>query len=111
MGAGHFVNEQVFSDGIGAIAVIGGVVRIDFIIYSPTEKDAAGQPKAVFQHQVVMGAEAFLRSTEKMQGAAQTFAKLAAQPRPAEQRTPVPMPAEPAPAVTIVRPAAGRPFP
>ena len=27
--------EQIFSDGIGSIAVIGGTVRIDFMVLSP----------------------------------------------------------------------------
>ena len=73
------MSEQIFSDGIGSISIIGGIVRIDFIVLSPTEKDAGGQPKAIFQQQLVMGAEAFLRSTEKMQGAAQALAKLVTQ--------------------------------
>jgi hypothetical protein len=73
------LNEQLFSDGIGSIAIVGGIVRIDLVVLSATEKDAGGHPKAVFQQQIVMGAEAFLRSTEKMHGAAQALAKLAAQ--------------------------------
>ncbi|HEX4270909.1 MAG TPA: hypothetical protein VHZ32_05965 [Rhizomicrobium sp.] len=106
------MNQQIFSDGIGSIAIIGGVVRIDLIVYSPTEKDAAGQPKPVFQQQVVMSAEAFLRSTEKMQSAAQSFAKLATQPRPIDTR-PVPLApaaAEPVPAAAVLQPVE-RPFP
>jgi hypothetical protein len=104
------MTQHIFCDGIGSIAVIGGVVRMDLIVYSPTEKDAAGQPKPIFQQQVVMSADAFLRSTEKMQGAAQAFAKLAAQPRPTEVR-PAPQvqaAAEPAPAAPQ---PAERPFP
>jgi hypothetical protein len=106
------VNQQLFSDGIGSIAIIGGVVRIDLIVYSPTEKDPAGQPKPMFQQQVVMSAEAFMRSAEKMQSAAQAFAKLAATPRPADTR-PVqqaPAAAEPAPTATVLLPVE-RPFP
>jgi hypothetical protein len=106
------VTQHIFSDGIGAIAFIGGVVRMDFIVYSPTEKDPAGQPKPMFQQQVVMSAEAFLRSTEKMQGAAQAFAKLATPPRPAEVRPAPQAPAatESAPAAAMLQPAE-RPFP
>jgi hypothetical protein len=73
------MGDQIFSDGIGSISIVGGIVRIDFVVLSPTEKDAGGQPKAIFQQQLVMGAEAFLRSTEKMQGAAQALAKLVTQ--------------------------------
>ena len=97
------VSEQIFSDGIGAIAMVGGVVRIDLVVMSPTEKDAGGQPKPVFQQQIVMGAEAFLRSTEKMQAAAQTLVKMAAQPRavpseePRSSANPEPAPRGPFP--------------
>lgn len=73
------MSEQLFCDGIGSIAIIGGVVRIDLVVLSPTNKESNGQPKAVFQQQILMGAEAFLRSTEKMHGAAQALAKLATQ--------------------------------
>jgi len=55
-----------------------------------------------------MSAEAFLRSTEKMQGAVQAFAKLAAGQRPTE--APVTH-AAPAPDVTVLEPALKRPFP
>lgn len=79
------MSTQLFSDGVGGIAIIGGIVRIDMVTLSPTEKDENGQPKAVFQQQLVMGIEAFLRSTEKMQGAAQALAKLAAQQANAAQ--------------------------
>ena len=102
------LKKQIFSDGIGSIAIIGGVVRIDLVTFSTTEKDAGGQPKAVFQQQVVMSAEAFLRSTEKMQGAVQAFAKLAAGQRPAEPPAAHP---SPAPDVTVLEPAVKRPFP
>ena len=104
------MGEQLFSDGIGSISIVGGVVRIDLVVLSPTEKEAGGQPKAVFQQQIVMGAEAFLRSTEKMHGAAQALAKLTTQQtnsakamgsQPAEFEQ---QPATPGPAVK-------RPFP
>ena len=73
------MNGQFFTDGVGAVSIVGGVVRIDLVVLSPTEKETGGQPKAVFQQQIVMGIEAFLRSTEKMQSAAQAWAKIAAQ--------------------------------
>jgi len=102
---------QLFSDGVGGITIIGGVVRIDLVTLSPTEKDASGQPKAVFQQQIVMGAEAFLRSTEKMHGAAQALAKLATQQatssKAAEHHAVEPERQPPA----SLEPAVKRPFP
>lgn len=105
------MSTQLFSDGVGSITIIGGVVRIDLVTLSPTEKDANGQPKAVFQQQIVMGAEAFLRSTEKMHGAAQALAKMAAQqampPKAADPQTAEFERQPPA----ISEPAVKRPFP
>ena len=37
------MEKQFFSDGIGQITVIGGMVRLDFVTYSVTEKDAKGK--------------------------------------------------------------------
>lgn len=68
------MDEQVFVDGIGTISVIGGTVRLDFISYSPTEKDASGQPTAVFRQRIIMGTETFLHSADKIREAAQTLA-------------------------------------
>ncbi len=68
------MEEQVFTDGIGTISVIGGTVRLDFIAYSPTEKDPSGQPLAVFRQRIIMGTDTFLHSAEKMHEAAQALA-------------------------------------
>jgi hypothetical protein len=70
---GHHLDEQVFVDGIGTISVIGGTVRLDFVSYSPTEKDASGQPTAVFRQRIIMGTETFLHAADKIREAAQTL--------------------------------------
>ena len=75
------MGDQIFSDGLGQVTVIGGMVRLDFVAYSPTEKDAKGQYQPVFCQRVIMSADGFLRSAEKIQEAAQTLAKLAQRPR------------------------------
>lgn len=86
-------------------------MRIDFVVLSPTEKEANGQPKAVFQQQIVMGAEAFLRSTEKLHGAAQALTKLAAQQVNASQAAEH-QPIEPERQISVPpEPVAKRPFP
>jgi hypothetical protein len=74
--------DHIFSDGLGSIAIIGGTVRLDFMVFSPTEKEANGQPKVVHQQRIVMGAEAFLHSTAKIQEAAQALSKLGTPARP-----------------------------
>ncbi len=103
------MSGQIFSDGIGSISIVGGIVRIDLVVLSPTEKEPSGQPKAVFQQQIVMGVEAFLRSTEKMHGTAQALAKLAAQQTIQSSAEPR---AEPSPSqAQAVESVAKRPFP
>ena len=52
------MDQQIFTDGIGRITVIGGVVRLDLVTYSPNETDAQGKPRQIFTQRVVMGAEA-----------------------------------------------------
>ena len=60
------MEQQIFADGIGRISVIGGVVRLDMMTYSATETDAQGQPRPILTHRIVMGADGFLRSSEKI---------------------------------------------
>ena len=103
--------EQVFSDGVGQVTVIGGVVRLDFVAYSPTEKDAKGQALPVFCQRIILSADSFLRSAEKIQEAAQAIAKLA--PRPREVPAMEPAPASQTPSAAGPEPLAPpkRPFP
>lgn len=75
--------EQIFSDGVGTISITGETVRLDLITFSPTETDAGGQPKAVFQQRIVMTSDAFLRSANKVHEAAQVLSKMVANARAA----------------------------
>jgi len=93
------VQEQVYSDGIAQISIIGGTVRLDLVALSPTEKDAKGQPVAVFCQRVVMSLEGFMQSAGKMQEAAQAVLKLTQRPRDGQ------------PTQTVEEPAAGAPMP
>lgn len=76
------MNEQVFVDGVGTISVIGGTVRVDLVAYSPTEKDASGQPLAVFRQRLIFGMEGFLHAAEKIHEAAQTLSSRAPRNEP-----------------------------
>jgi|GEM_PF-1735225 len=85
------MEPQLFTDGIGRITVIGGVVRLDMVTYSPNDTDAQGRPRQVFTQRIVMGTDAFLRSSEKIvQIVQQLTAAIAAQPKAP------PQPAQPA---------------
>jgi hypothetical protein len=91
------MENQLFTDGIGKITVIGGVVRLDLVTYSPTETDAQGRPLPVFTQRIVMGTEAFLRSSEKIAEMVQqiTGAIAAQQQAPATAQRPMPVQAVP----------------
>ena len=94
------MEEQIFCDGIGRIAIIGGVVRLDLFTYSPTEVDANGNPRPILSHRIVMGTEGFLRSSEKVVEAVQAMTRNRAQPQappPGRPQGPPPQAAQPAP--------------
>lgn len=83
LNTGLTIVEQVFSDGIGAISIVGTTVRLDFVIISPVEKDSNGQPKVVHQQRVVMSLEGFANSAEKIRNALQALEKMRTRPAPA----------------------------
>ncbi|MDB5735276.1 MAG: hypothetical protein JWP16_36 [Alphaproteobacteria bacterium] len=60
------MEHQTFADGIGRIAIIDGIVRLDLVAHSPTEAGTDGKPRAVFTHRIVMGVDQFLRAAEKI---------------------------------------------
>ena len=108
------MDQQVFSDGIGQVTIIGGALRLDFVTFSPTEKDAKGQPIAVFSHRVVMSLDGFMQSAVKLQEAAQAVAKLVQRAREGQQADgAAAVVAAPSPSVSPAGEAAPqkRPFP
>jgi len=108
------VDDQIFADGIGQISVIAGTVRIDFVAYSPVEKDARGQPVAAFRQRIIMGLEAFYQTAEKIQEAAKALSSRTPPPPPEPHEAVVEHLAVPerasAPA-EAPKPAAKPPFP
>jgi hypothetical protein len=99
------MDEQIFTDGVGRISVIGGIVRLDLVTYSPKETDAGGQPRPVFTQRLVMGTDAFLRSSEKiLEIVQQITARNAARPT-ASQAAPQPAPRPAAPQAARPAPA------
>jgi hypothetical protein len=85
------MEHQIFCDGIGRISIIGGIVRLDLMSFSPTETDANGQPRAVLTHRVVMGMDAFVRSSEKVLEITRQITKSAPQAAPPQVVKPVPV--------------------
>lgn len=97
------MHDQVFADGLGQISVIGATVRLDFVTYSPTEKDPNGRPIAVFRQQIIMTMEGFTQAAEKMREATNAISNHVASLRPRE----VPAAAEPVvPPTTTPEPVA-----
>src|SRR5207237_641666 len=68
--------DQIYSDGINSIAIVGGAARIDLVIFSPTERDANGQATQVPLQRIVMSMEGFVRSANKMAEAVQSLEKM-----------------------------------
>lgn len=108
------MEQHIYCDGIGRIAIIGGVVRLDLFTYSPTETDANGNPRPVLSHRIVMGTEGFVRSSEKVVEAVQFLARnRAPQPQAAQpQAAPPPSPPRPqAPQWPPAQPTQSNPTP
>ncbi len=105
------MGHETFADGIGRIAIIDGIVRLDLISYSPTEHGTDGKPRQVFTHRVVMGLDQFLYASEKIAKTAEMIRQAnSGQPAPAarpQQPAPTaPVQAAPAPQAAP-RPPAG----
>jgi hypothetical protein len=66
-------SDQVFCDGVSMIAATGGVVRLDFVTLSATERDANGNPKAEFSHRMIMPIEGFVPFVGKLQETVQAL--------------------------------------
>lgn len=108
------MEQQIFADGIGQVTVIGGVVRLDLVTFSATEKDAKGQPAAVFSHRVVMSLEGFMQSAAKLQEAALAVSKLVQRARESQPAEPAVAQAAPPPSIEEAPAGATaikRPFP
>lgn len=105
------MDQQIFTDGIGRITVIGGVVRLDLVTYSPNETDAQGKPRQVFTQRVVMGAEAFLRSAEKVRDIVQQLSHPGAHVQAAAPAPAQPTPVQPAPQLKPAQAAPTEPKP
>jgi hypothetical protein len=60
------MENQLYCDEIGIIAVNGPMVRFDLMVYSATETEG-DSPKLVHQQRVVMPLDGFLRGAGRMQ--------------------------------------------
>lgn len=82
------MEQQIFADGIGRIAIIDGIVRLDLVTHSATENGADGKPRLVLTSRVVMGTDQFLRAAEKIVEAARMIVEQRQQRAPAAPAAP-----------------------
>jgi hypothetical protein len=66
-GGASAVNSETFVDGVINIALVRGMVRIEFGSYSASDTNDDGQPALFSRHQVVMTPQAFLNSFGNME--------------------------------------------
>jgi hypothetical protein len=60
------MQDELYADGVGEITVTGSIVRINLVSLSATEKDEAGNPRAVFRQRIVMPVDAFANAVDLM---------------------------------------------
>lgn len=61
------MNTETFVDGVINIALVKGMVRVEFGSYSASDKDADGNPALFARHQVVLTPQAFLDTFGNME--------------------------------------------
>lgn len=105
------MGHETFADGIGRIAIIDGIVRLDLISYSPTEHGPDGKPRQVFSHRVVMGMDQFLYASEKIAKTAEMIRQANREPQAARPQAAAPAQAVPAPAAPKPQASAQQPPP
>jgi hypothetical protein len=90
-------HPELYSDGVGQITVTGGVVRVDLVSLSPTERDANNNPKATFRQRLIFSLEGFVNSAEAMQKILQGLFDAGVVQRTNVARTPLSVPEPPRP--------------
>ncbi|HPX62098.1 MAG TPA: hypothetical protein PLN25_10080 [Deltaproteobacteria bacterium] len=61
------MNQEIFADGISAIHVTGGLVRIDLMSVQPQLKSDNGQPVVEINRRIIMPLEGFMQSLNVQQ--------------------------------------------
>ncbi len=59
--------HEVFADGVGEIVLSGGMVRMDLVAMTGSQRDEDNQPKLEFRQRIVMPPDGFLRSFSAME--------------------------------------------
>ncbi len=60
-------STEIFADGIGEIVLSGGMVRMDLVALTGSQREQENQPQLEFRKRVVMPPDGFLRSFSAME--------------------------------------------
>ena len=60
-------SKEIFADGIGEIVLSGGMVRMDLVALTGSQRETDEKPKLEFRQRVVMPPDGFLRSFSAME--------------------------------------------
>ncbi len=59
--------REIFADGVGEIVLSGGMVRLDLVVLTGSQRDAGDKPRMEVRQRVVMPPDGFLRSFSAME--------------------------------------------
>ena len=60
-------SREIFADGIGEIVLSGGMVRMDLVALTGSQREQEEKPRLEFRQRVVMPPDGFLRSFSAME--------------------------------------------
>ncbi len=60
-------SQEIFADGIGEIVLSGGMVRMDLVALTGSQRDKDEKPQLAFRQRIVMPPDGFLRSFSAME--------------------------------------------
>lgn len=63
--------NQTYIDGIGEVRLTEGIVRMDLLALSPTQRDDDGRPVPEFVKQIVMSPQGFMRMVQALRSTLQ----------------------------------------
>lgn len=69
------MTKELYSEGIGEVAITGSVARVDLLTLSLDDRDEKGQPKLVLCQRVVMPVDGLIRSYAVLAQAMQELEK------------------------------------
>lgn len=58
--------KEIYIDGIGNIAFVGGVIRADLVSYSSEKKDDKGNPTLTSKQQIILSPQGFVQAAGAM---------------------------------------------